>query len=153
MGLSPWYVDESLLECVSPVHAPGIAAVLLSMNGQQYAPSGASYTYQPSASVSYVSPSTALSEGGTHVRVHGGGFSSASEALGLLTCRIGGAVRRAVWSSSSIGLHGLDRVIAPCCYIRLARLVPYIPTVQSRRSVRSRKSNMNLRKYDCVYRS
>jgi len=79
------------------VHAPGIAAVLLSMNGQQYAPSGASYTYQPSASVSYISPSTALSEGGTHVTVHGGGFSSASEALGLLTCRIGGAVRRAVW--------------------------------------------------------
>ena len=127
VGLSPWYVDESQLECVSPVHAPGIAAVLLSMNGQQYAPSGASYTYQPSASVSYVSPSTALSEGGMHVTVHGGGFSSASEALGLLTCRIGGAVRRAVWSSSSIGLHGLDRVIAPCCYIRLARLVPYIP--------------------------
>ena len=91
------YVDESQLECVSPVHAPGSAAVLLSMNGQQYAPSGASYTYQLSASVSYISPSTALSEGGTPVTVHGGGFSSASEALGVLTCRIGGAVRRAVW--------------------------------------------------------
>ena len=95
------YVDESQLECVSPVHAPGSAAVLLSMNGQQYAPSGASYTYQLSASVSYISPSTALSEGGTPVTVHGGGFSSSAESLGVLTCRIGGAVRRAVWASAS----------------------------------------------------
>ena len=88
------YVDESQLECSSPVHASGIAPVLLSMNGQQYASSGVSYTYQPSASVSYISPSTALSEGGTPLTVHGGGFSSASESLGVLTCRIGGAVRR-----------------------------------------------------------
>ena len=79
----------------------GVASVLLSMNGQQYAPSGVSFTYQPSASVSYISPATALSEGGTPLTVHGAGFSSASEALGVLTCRIGGAVRRAVWASSS----------------------------------------------------
>ena len=71
------------------------------MNGQQYAPSGVSFTYQPSASVSYLSPATVLSEGGTPVTVHGSGFSSASESLGVLTCRIGGAVRRAVWASSS----------------------------------------------------
>ena len=91
------YVDESQLECSSPVHASGVVGVLLSMNGQQYASTGVSYTYQAAASVSYISPTTALSEGGTPVTVHGGGFSSASEALGLLTCRIGGAVRRAVW--------------------------------------------------------
>ena len=71
------------------------------MNGQQYAPSGVSFTYQSSASVSYISPATVLSEGGTPVTVHGSGFSSASESLGVLTCRIGGAVRRAVWASSS----------------------------------------------------
>ena len=40
------YVDESQLECSSPVHAAGCAAVLLSMNGQQYASSGVSFTYQ-----------------------------------------------------------------------------------------------------------
>ena len=95
------YVDESQLECSSPVHACGRVGVLLSMNGQQYAPSGVSYTYQPAASVSYISPRSALSEGGTPLTVHGGGFSSASEALGVLTCRIGGAVRRAVWASAS----------------------------------------------------
>ena len=95
------YVDESQLECSSPVHAAGSVGVLLSMNGQQYAPSGVSYTYQASAAVSYVSPSAALSEGGTPLTVHGGGFSSASESLGVLTCRIGGATRRAVWSSAS----------------------------------------------------
>ncbi|MED6306906.1 MAG: IPT/TIG domain-containing protein, partial [Planctomycetota bacterium] len=95
------YVDESQLECVSPVHAPGIAAVLLSMNGQQYAPSGVWYTYVRAAWVSYVSPRSALSEGGTPLTVHGAGFSSASESLGVLTCRIGGATRRAVWSSAS----------------------------------------------------
>merc|ERR1719152_861158 len=44
---------------------------------------------------------TPSSEGGTPLTVHGDGFSSASEALGLLTCRIGGAVRRAVWASAS----------------------------------------------------
>ena len=62
----------------------GHRGVQLSMNGQQYAPSGVSYTYQPSASVSYISPSAALAEGGTPLTVHGGGFSSASEALGVL---------------------------------------------------------------------
>ena len=51
--------------------------------------------------MSYISPSTVLSEGGTPVTVHGGGFSSSSESLGVLTCRIGGAVRRAVWASAS----------------------------------------------------
>ena len=49
------YVDESQLECTAPFHAAGSAAVLLSMNGQQYASSGVSFTYQPSASVSYIS--------------------------------------------------------------------------------------------------
>ena len=48
------YVDESQLECTTPFHAAGSAAVLLSMNGQQYASSGVSFTYQPSASVSYI---------------------------------------------------------------------------------------------------
>merc|ERR1712089_40686 len=70
------YVDESQLECSSPVHASGVVVVLLSMNGQQYAPSGVSYTYQPAAVVSSVSPSAALAEGGTPLTVHGGGFSS-----------------------------------------------------------------------------
>ena len=35
------------------------------MNAQQYAASGVLYTYQPAASVSYVSPSTAA-RGGRH---------------------------------------------------------------------------------------
>ena len=95
------YVDESQLECSSPVHASGSVGVLLSMNGQQYAHSGVSYTYQPAASVSYISPKLAMSEGGTPLTVHGGGFSSASESLGVLTCRIGSSVRRAVWASAS----------------------------------------------------
>merc|ERR1711938_119010 len=71
------------------------------MNAQQYTRSGAQYTYQPAATVSYISPASALAEGGTPLTVHGDGFSSASEALGLLTCRIGGAVRRAVWASAN----------------------------------------------------
>ncbi|MEC7725094.1 MAG: IPT/TIG domain-containing protein, partial [Planctomycetota bacterium] len=106
------YVDESQLECSSPVHAVGSASVLLSMNGQQYAASGVSYTYQASATVSYVSPSSVLSEGGTPVTVHGDGFASASESLGVLTCRIGGAVRRAVWASSSALVCNATRAAA-----------------------------------------
>ena len=106
------YVDESQLECSTPVHAAGSASVLLSMNGQQYAASGVSYTYQATASVSYLSPATVVSEGGTPVTVHGSGFSSASEALGLLTCRIGGAVRRAVWASSNAVVCNATRASA-----------------------------------------
>ena len=44
--------------------------------------------------------------------VHGGGFSSASEALGLLTCRVGGAVRRAVWASASALVCNATRAAA-----------------------------------------
>ena len=63
--------------------------------------SGVSYTYQPAASVSYISPCDgAYLRAARHVTVHGAGFSSASESLGVLTCRIGGTVRRAVWASS-----------------------------------------------------
>ena len=78
----------------------GASRCVLSMNGSSTRGAASSYTYQPSASVSYISPSRALAEGGTPLTVHGGGFSSASEALGVLTCRIGGAVRRAVWASA-----------------------------------------------------
>ncbi|MEC8564914.1 MAG: IPT/TIG domain-containing protein, partial [Pseudomonadota bacterium] len=46
------YVDESQLECSSAVRAAGGVGVLLSMNGQQYAPSGATYAYQAAARVS-----------------------------------------------------------------------------------------------------
>ena len=56
------YVDESQLECSSPVHAEGSAAVLLSMNGQQYAPSGVSFTYVAAASVSSVWPERGAAE-------------------------------------------------------------------------------------------
>merc|ERR1739841_442685 len=82
------------------------------MNGQQYAASGVAFTYQAAASVSYVSPATVLSEGGTPVTVHGAGFSSSSEALGVLTCRIGGAVRRAVWASASAIVCNATRTAA-----------------------------------------
>ena len=71
-----------------------------------------SFTYESSACVSYISPSTALSEGGTPLTVHGSGFSSASEALGVLTCRIGGSVRRAVWASSSAIVCNSTRALA-----------------------------------------
>ena len=107
------YVDASQLECVAPLHSLGAKAVLLSMNAQQYSRGGdVRYTYQAAAVVSYVSPSSALSEGGTPLTVHGGGFSSASESLGVLTCRIGGAVRRGVWSSGSAIVCNATRAAA-----------------------------------------
>ena len=117
------YVDESQLECSSPVHAAGSVGVLLSMNGQQYAPSGVSYTYQRAASVSYVSPSAVLSEGGTPVTVHGSGFSSASEALSVLTCRIGSVVRRAVWASESAIVCNATRASAGEARVEVLSLI------------------------------
>ena len=62
--------------------------------------------------VSDVSPSSALAEGGTPLTVHGGGFSSASESLGVLTCRIGGSVRRALWASGSAVVCNATRAVA-----------------------------------------
>ena len=72
------------------------------MNGQQYSGGDVLYTYQPAAAVSYVSPSTVLAEGGTPVTVHGAHFSSASEAVGQLLCRMGTTVRRARWASANV---------------------------------------------------
>ncbi|MDP7382388.1 MAG: IPT/TIG domain-containing protein, partial [Alphaproteobacteria bacterium] len=88
----------------APEHAPG--ARPLGGGG------GVLYTYQPAACVSDVSPRTALSEGGTPLTVHGGGFSSASASLGVLTCRVGGAVRRAVWSSGAALVCNATRAAA-----------------------------------------
>ena len=65
------------------------------MNGQQFSSSGVSFTYRAASAVSSVWPARGVAEGGTPVTVHGGGFSSSSEALGYLLCRLGGAVRRA----------------------------------------------------------
>ena len=94
------YVDESQLECATPLHAIGAKAVQLSMNGQQYASTGVAFTYQQAMSVSSVSPARVLAEGGTPVTVYGAGFSSVSESLGYLQCRIGGVARRARWAST-----------------------------------------------------
>ena len=71
------------------------------MNAQQYSASGVSFTYVGAATVSSLWPERGASEGGTPVTVHGRGFSSSSEAMGMLTCRIGAAVRRGVWMSPS----------------------------------------------------
>ena len=106
------YVDENQLECVTPVHSLGGKRLLLSMNAQQYSGGDVLYTYQAAAAVSFVSPSTLPAEGGTPVTVHGAHFSAASEALGLLLCRMGGVVRRAVWASSEAVVCNTTRSMA-----------------------------------------
>merc|ERR1712009_47845 len=63
------------------------------MNAQQYSRGGdVRYTYQAAASVS--------------------SFSPASEALGYLLCRIGGAVRRARWASPTALVCNTTRAAA-----------------------------------------
>ena len=54
--------------------------------------------------VSYTISLVVCAVGGRHAAhgAGGSGFSSASESLGVLTCRIGGSVRRAVWASASV---------------------------------------------------
>ena len=69
-----------------------------------------------------MSPSTALSEGGTPLTVHGGGFSSASESLGVLTCRVGGAVVRAVWASGSALVCNATRAAAGESRVEVGRM-------------------------------
>ena len=95
------YMHQGMLECITPARVAGVANLAISLNGQQYAAGGARYTYQPAAAVSHVAPSAALSEGGTPLTVHGGGFSAASEALGLLFCRLGHILLRASFASTT----------------------------------------------------
>ena len=106
------YVDENQLECITPVHSLGEERLLLSMNAQQYEGGLVTFTYQAAAAVSSVSPASVLAEGGTPVTVHGAHFSAASEAMGLLLCRMGGTVRRAVWASSSAVVCNTTRSVA-----------------------------------------
>jgi hypothetical protein len=106
------YVDENQLECITPVHSLGEKPVSLSMNAQQYEGGLVTFTYQAAAAVSSVSPASVLAEGGTPVTVHGAHFSAASEAMGLLLCRMGGTVRRAVWASSSAVVCNTTRSVA-----------------------------------------
>ena len=94
-------LSSVLLECTTPVHSLGAKPLLLSMNAQQYSGGSVLYTYQPAAVVSSVSPFSVPTEGGTPVTVHGAHFSAASEAAGLLLCRIGSTVRKARWASTS----------------------------------------------------
>ena len=62
--------------------------------------------------MSSVSPSVAAAEGGTPLTVFGSGFSDASEALGYLLCRVGGAVRRARWASPTALVCNTTRAAA-----------------------------------------
>ena len=87
---------DNQLECMALVHAWGRVSLPLSMNGQQH--HGASAMYLDSMRMSYVSPSIVLAESGTALMVHGYGLSSASESMGLLTCRLGSVARCAAWA-------------------------------------------------------
>ena len=90
------YVDSSQLECASPVSSGASAkSIEVSLNGQQFTSFGVAYTYTGAVAVSSVWPVQGSAEGGTPLTVHGSGFTSASESLGYLQCRLNGTVVRA----------------------------------------------------------
>ena len=88
--------------CLQGQHrlSPGMAFRAV-VAGAPAARGGVAFPYLSAASWVSVSPAPVRSGGGPPGPVHGAGFSSSSEALGVLTCRLGGAVRRAVWASAS----------------------------------------------------
>ena len=94
--VSARYVDSYQLECASPVSAGASAkSIEVSLNGQQFTSFGVAYTYTGAVAVSSVWPVQGSAEGGTPLTVHGSGFTSASESLGYLQCRLNGTVVRA----------------------------------------------------------
>ena len=94
--------EGSRVRCVSPEYNElGLTEVSLCTNGQQFVWGAATFLFQPVVTVASVWPPMGASEGGTPLTVVGGGFTSASEALGMLHCRFNGTVVHAAYVSAS----------------------------------------------------
>ena len=76
-------LSATLLECATPAHArPGVLALELSANGQDFSADEVLFEYQQSARLDDVAPSRGPIGGGSSVALGGAGFSRRSAMLG-----------------------------------------------------------------------
>ena len=85
------YVNESFIECVTPLAPAALASVsmMLTLNGEDYFPIGtgdSTFTFYPREYVTSVFPSRVLISGGTKIILRGGNYVFSQH----LKCRFGG---------------------------------------------------------------
>ena len=81
------WMDSGTVSCVSPPHMPGVTALRLSMNGQQFVETGLSFEYLVESTVRAITPSSGPWHGGTVVEVAGTGFVNSTGLSCLLANR------------------------------------------------------------------
>lgn len=78
------WMSSSTVSCLSPPHMPGVTALRLSTNGQQFVETGLSFEYLMESTVRAIAPSSGALQGGTLVEVTGTGFVNST----ALSCRL-----------------------------------------------------------------
>lgn len=78
------WMGSSTVSCLSPPHIPGMTALRLSTNGQQFVETGLSFEYLMESTVRTIAPSSGPLQGGTLVEVTGTGFVNST----ALSCRL-----------------------------------------------------------------
>lgn len=81
------WMDSGTVSCVSPPHMPGVTALRLSMNGQQFVETGLYFEYLVESTVRAITPSSGPWHGGTVVEVTGTGFVNSTGLSCLLANR------------------------------------------------------------------
>lgn len=81
------WMDSRTVSCISPPHMPGVTALRLSMNGQQFVETGLYFEYLVESTVRAISPSSGPWHGGTVVEVAGTGFANSTGLSCLLADR------------------------------------------------------------------
>lgn len=85
------WLSRTVFVCHTPPQRPGIAPLAISTNGQQFTDTGLTYTYQPEAAVSSISPRSGSVHGGTYITVSGAGFLKTADMACLVGDRLGEA--------------------------------------------------------------
>ena len=83
------WLSAAHVACVTRPHPPGLAAVGVTGNGQDYSEGVARFEYVAAAAVLALSPRHGPVGGGTLVALRGGPFSARAGALGRMLCRFG----------------------------------------------------------------
>lgn len=83
--------SRTVFVCHTPPQRPGIVRLAISTNGQQFTDTGLTYTYQPEAAVSSISPRSGSVHGGTYITVMGAGFLNTTDMACLVGDRLGEA--------------------------------------------------------------
>ena len=81
------WLSAAHVACVTRPHPPGLAAVGVTGNGQDYSEGVTRFEYVAAAAVLALSPRHGPVGGGTLVALRGGPFSARAGALGRMLCR------------------------------------------------------------------